>query len=238
MKKPFLLKAEQLSIGYPGRPLYRNLSFEFPTGSRLGILGANGSGKSTFIKTLLGLIPPLAGRYEWNGAPSIAYVPQEQQIDRIFPLSVQDMLRMGESGTRAEFDQKAGEMLRLFELSPQRKTLWRELSGGQRQRCLIARALMGDPEVLVMDEPLNSLDSIFRGKIWDILQTRLGLSWMVIDHDLNRVLHQVDWLCLLGGGKVLCAPKAELLNEVILSEAFGEKVHLHEENGRHQIHFL
>lgn len=241
----YLLKAENLSIGYPGRKLFESLNFEIPARQGVGILGSNGSGKSTFIKTLLGILPPLAGSYHWSGNPSFAYVPQEQQMDTLFPLSVEEVLKMGDldslsrwKDSSRSFRRKSSEMLQLFDLKSSQDKLLRELSGGQRQRSLIARALISDPEVLILDEPLNSLDSQFRQKIWSILDSRLGLSWMMIDHDLNRILHHVDWLFLLGQGKVRCAPKMELLQDEILSEAFGEKVHVHEENGRHQIHFL
>ncbi len=245
MSSQYLLKAENLSIGYPHRRLYQNLNFEIPAQTRVGILGANGSGKSTFVKTLLGIIPPLAGHYHWGAKPTLSYVPQEQQMDLIFPLSVEESLKMGDlhslsrwKDSTSAFKASSESVLELFELENLRHKLLRELSGGQRQRALIARALISHPDVLILDEPLNSLDSSFRQKIWNILDTQSFLSWMMIDHDLNRILHHVDWLCLLDGRQIRCAPKAELMKEEILSEVFGEKVHLHEENGRHQIHFL
>lgn len=245
MNSNYLLKVEKLSIGYSNHPLYRNLNFEIPTQTRLGILGANGSGKSTLVKTLLGILPPLAGSYEWGNEATLSYVPQEQQMDLIFPLSIDESLKMGDlkslsrwKDSTPTFEGASDAMLRLFELEDLRHKLLRQLSGGQRQRALIARALISHPDVLILDEPLNSLDSSFRQKIWGILNSQSFLSWIMIDHDLNRILHHVDWLCLLGGDQVRCAPKAELMKEEILSEVFGEEVRVYEENGRHQIHFL
>ncbi len=243
-----LLKLQNLEIGYPGQKLAGPLSWEIPQGLRLGIIGGNGAGKSSFVKTLLGIVPPLSGSFHWANNIQFTYVPQEHQMDKLFPLSVEDILKMGSLNqlshfkfTSKQFEKKAGELLEMMELQNFRKKLLRELSGGQRQRALIARALMCEPEVLIMDEPHNSLDHQFREKIWNILEelrkTR-SFSWMVIDHDLNRILTQIDWICLMGQGKAFCGPVAEILNERILTEAYGEPVHVHEENGRFQIHFL
>ncbi len=235
----FLLQTQNLSIGYSGQVLLKGLNLKLPPQIRLGIIGGNGSGKSTLVKTLLGILPPLAGNYEWAPHTHFGYVPQEQQLDRIFPLTVEDILKMGDFSSL--FEKKSQEVLRLVELNHFQKKLFRELSGGERQRALIARALISEPEVLVMDEPHNSLDYTFREKIWRILKERAKhfiFSWLVIDHDLNRILNQIDWLCLLGRNQAFCGPVQEVLHEKTLSEAYEEPVHIHEENGRFQIHFL
>ncbi len=243
-----LLTLHALEIGYQNLKVAGPLSWQIPQGIRLGIIGGNGSGKSSLVKTLLGIIPSLSGSYQWAENTQFTYVPQEHQMDRLFPLNVEDILKMGSLNqlshfklTSKKFEMKAAELLEKMELLPLRKKLLRELSGGQRQRALIARALMCEPEVLIMDEPHNSLDHQFREKIWNVLeklrQTR-SFSWMVIDHDLNRILTQIDRIRLMGQGKVFCGPIQEILNEKTLTEAYGEPVHVHEENGRFQIHFL
>jgi zinc/manganese transport system ATP-binding protein len=175
-------------------------------------------------------------------------VPQEHQLDLLFPLNVRDLLKMGAllelphlRGSSPAFEKSADAVLDLFEIRGLHRTLFRELSGGQRQRALIARALLAHPSVLVMDEPHNSLDSSFREKLWEVLkefQKERTLAWIVIDHDLNRILHRINWLCLMGPQKVVTGPVEEMLKPSILSEAFGEPVHVHQENGRFQVHFL
>jgi len=242
-----LLQAKNLKMGYLGVNLFKPLSFTIPQGTRVGIIGGNGSGKSTFVKTILGLTPTLSGSYTWAAQTRFGYVPQEQHIDRLFPLTVDDVLSMGLMPLRSrwkfsssDFESKAEKVLKNLDLLPLRKKLLRELSGGQRQRTLIARALIDEPNVLIMDEPHNSLDHQFREKIWETLETyqNANFSWMVIDHDLNRIVNQVNWLCLLGENNFFCGPVEEILNEKTLSEAYGETVHVHEKNHRFEIHFL
>ncbi|MFO1519998.1 MAG: ABC transporter ATP-binding protein [bacterium] len=243
-----LLRLQQLEIGYPGKPLASPFSLEIPPNVRLGIIGGNGSGKTTLVRTLLGLLPPLRGSYRWQEGSTFGYVPQEHQLDSLFPLTVQDLLKMGAFETLPRFksssfafEKASRALLDRFEIRGQEHRLFRELSGGQRQRALIARALLNRPEVLILDEPHNSLDYLFREKLWKILgeiQKEASFAWIVIDHDLNRILHQVDWICLMGPQKAVCAPLREVLQEKVLSEAFGEPVHVHQENGRFQVHFL
>jgi ABC-type Mn2+/Zn2+ transport system ATPase subunit len=243
-----LLHTQQLQIGYPGHPLSSALEMKIPSPVRLGIIGGNGSGKTTLVKTLLGLLDPLAGGFQWEVGVTFGYVPQESQMDMIFPLTVLDLLKMGfhqalpRLGNTSEvFEESSQQVLQLFEISHLQNILFRELSGGQRQRALIARALIHYPKVLVMDEPHNSLDHNFREKLWNILerlQYKNNISWMVIDHDLNRIINQVNWLCLMGNKKTFYGPTEEILNEDILSEAYEEPVHVHQENNKYQVHFL
>jgi ABC-type Mn2+/Zn2+ transport system ATPase subunit len=238
-----LLQLNHLQAGYPDRPLASPLSVQIPVGARLGVIGGNGSGKTTLVKTLLGLLPPYGGHYVWDRGASFGYVPQENQMDPLFPLTVKDLLKMGAIGTSTskEFEKRFHEVMALFEIEELGGQLIRDLSGGQRQRALLARAMIPHPSVLVMDEPHNSLDYFFREKLWKILrefQNKNSFSWIVIDHDLNRVLNQVDWICLIGPHKTICAPTSEVLQPEILSEAYEEPVHIHREEGRFQIHFL
>ncbi len=243
-----LIQFKNLIIGYPSRPISSPLSFEIPEGIRLGIIGGNGTGKSTLVKTLLGLTPPFKGSYQWKQKTTFAYVPQESQIDSLFPLKVLDLLKMGWTKplprlgrSSKEFRKTAKEVLTLFEMDGFEKRLFRELSGGQRQRVLIARAWMSNPHVIVLDEPHNSLDYAFREKLWEILEKErreYSLSLFMIDHDLNRILNQVDWLCVLGPSEIICGPKEEILEPNILSRVYKAPLHIHQEDHAFQIHFL
>jgi zinc transport system ATP-binding protein len=243
-----LLQLKNLQAGYSGRPLASPLSVEIPMGAHLGVIGGNGSGKTTLVKTLLGLLSPYAGSYQWHPDSSFGYVPQEHLLDPLFPLTIKDLLKMGAmetlhhgTTTSKEFEKRYHEVMALLEIENLGGQLFRELSGGQRQRALIARALLSYPNVLVMDEPHNSLDYFFREKLWKILrqfQNKNSFSWIVIDHDLNRILNQVDWICLIGPHQTICGPTQEVLKPEILSEAYEEPVHIHQEEGRFQVHFL
>jgi len=115
-------------------------------------------------------------------------------------------------------------------------------SGGQRQRALIARALISHPNVLILDEPFNSLDYLFKQKLWNILESlreREGLSILLIEHDLNRIVNQIDWVILLGIGRTLFGPARDILSESNLSDTFQTPARiLREAHDQIQIRFL
>jgi ABC-type Mn2+/Zn2+ transport system ATPase subunit len=90
-----ILQIRDLVVGFPGRPLHEPLTLDLPAGSRLGVIGGNGSGKSTLMKTLMGLLKPYRGSYRWQENASFGYVPQENQVDLLFPMTVGDLLNMG-----------------------------------------------------------------------------------------------------------------------------------------------
>ncbi len=146
MTHDVLLSLRDLVVGYPGRALSSPMSLQIPPGARVGVIGANGSGKTTFIKTLLGLVPPLEGSCSWREGTTFGYVPQENQIDPLFPLTIEDLLKMGMTerlprwrASDGDFEEAATRMLAELGMTSGRDQLVRELSGGQRQRALIAR---------------------------------------------------------------------------------------------------
>lgn len=243
-----VLQIQDLVAGYPGRALTTPLNLRLPKSSRLGIIGGNGSGKSTLMRTLLGLISPLQGRILWSSEISLGYVPQENQVDMLFPLSVFDLLKMGAMGrlprlraSTRKLDEDLNKVLEAMEISQLRNALLRDLSGGEKQRALIGRAWISRPQVMLMDEPFNSLDYRFKEKLWGIFKTWQQdheLTLILIDHDLNRLINQVDHLIVLGPKGALCGSAAEILRPEILSEAYGAPLHVHRENDLLQVHFL
>jgi ABC-type Mn2+/Zn2+ transport system ATPase subunit len=242
------LQLQNLIIGYPGRTLSNPLSLEIPVGTSLGIIGGNGTGKTTLVKTLMGLIPPLQGGLHWKQGTTFGYVPQESQIDMLFPLTVFDLLKMGMiyhlprlRRTSRTAEKAASSILDEMEIHPLKEHLVRNLSGGMRQRALIARAWISKPQVLIMDEPFNSLDHVFKEKLWNIFaewKKNHELTLVIIDHDLNRIINQVDWAIVLGPQGTISGPTAEVINPENLSKAYGAPLHVHQENGHLQVHFL
>ena len=234
-----ILEIENLSVGYNGKALSGPFNLSLPKGTTLGILGTNGSGKTTLMKTLLGLTAPLFGSYHWEPGSRFGFVPQESEIDSLFPLTLQDLLEMGAPrGAKTGTMEKILVQLGMEHLS---NKLFRELSGGQKQRALVGRALMGNPEVLLFDEPFNNLDYAFRKKLMDqilVWNREKSMTVILIEHDINRILNEVDYMIILGPHESFAGLTRELLKEKTLEAAYEAPLHIHEENGKLQIHFL
>lgn len=213
--------AKHLDFSYGHDQIIHNLSFEIRKGEYVGLIGQNGSGKSTVLKLLLGLIKPSKGSIELLGSPmenfkkwdQVGYVPQRSGIfDKTFPATVEEIVAMGTVGQKKLFraldteDQKnVTEALEEVDLIPLRKRLISELSGGQQQRVLIARALAGKPEILFLDEPVVGIDTIVQKKFYKLLQhlnKDLGITLLLVSHDLDIVAHEADYLMLMSEGEV------------------------------------
>lgn len=243
-----LLTLNRLVVGYSGRGLSSPLNLEVSAGTSLGIIGGNGTGKTTLVKTLMGLIPPLEGEVFWKQGTRFGYVPQENQVDMLFPLRILDLLKMGMVGKLPRFRNSSPSLkeaihsiLAEMEISSLKHSLVRDVSGGERQRSLIARAWVSKPDVLIMDEPFNSLDYLFKEKLWRIFanwKENHPLTLVMIDHDLNRIINQVDQVIVLGSHGTVCGSTREVITPENLTKAYGAPLHVHHENGNLQVHFL
>jgi zinc transport system ATP-binding protein len=167
----------------------------------IGLIGPNGGGKTTLIKVLLGLLPPIRGQIRImgksvkEGRRYIGYVPQVVEFDRGFPISVWDVTRMGCLGKRrllrrytSKDDESVTEALRHVEMLELRNRYIGELSDGQRQRVYIARALAAEPKILLLDEPTASVDSQVSSRIYELLShLNEHVTILMISHDMNAV---------------------------------------------------
>lgn len=202
-----------VSASYNGRPALENVSFTVPEGTFSALIGPNGAGKSTCLRLLLGLVKPDAGHVEVFGrgpgqdTRPIGYVPQKVTIPRGFPITVLDVALMGRTGILGPgkrpgtVDRDAARaalvQVGLGELETRR---FQDLSGGQQQRVLIARALCGEPRLLLLDEPTAGLDSAARARFYALvceLQHAKGLTLLCATHDLDVVGEHADALILL-----------------------------------------
>ncbi len=241
-----LLQAQHLVCGYGTQAQTPPLDLFIPGGEIVGILGPNGSGKSTLLKTLLGILPPVAGSYFWETSAAFGYMPQNGDIDPLIPFTLQDVVLMGERphwwpGMSRATKSRLQEVLAWLEMQGLERCMYRELSGGQKQRVLLGRALMSWPNTLILDEPFSSLDYRFRLQMWEQLsrwrdENSGSLIW--IDHEMNHVINHATYLILLGGKRIFSGPTQELLTEEVFTQAYEVPLHLHQENGLHQIHFL
>lgn len=206
-----VLKLEGAAFGYGGRPLLQGVNLEVHAGELLGIIGPNGGGKTTLIRGTLGLIPALSGRVQ-RPERDLGYVPQRESLDAIFPLSVEEVVEMGAYGrlsglrllARAERELARAQLERVG-LEDRARAPFSRLSGGQRQRVLIARALMGAPRLLVLDEPTSGVDHEAELRVLDLLKSlceKENMAVLLVSHHLALLRHAVQDVLLIDGGRV------------------------------------
>ena len=206
-----ILQVRRLSVGYPDLTLATRLSFDIDGGTTLAVLGANGSGKSTFVKILLGLLSPLAGRLAWPaGRPrEVGYLAQMTEFDRRFPIRVRDLVAMGAwrglglwSGLDRAGRGRVAAALDQAGVSPIADQPLHTLSGGQLQRALFARVIMQDAPLILLDEPFAAVDQTTESHLLSIiLRWRAeGRAVVLVVHDLSSVLDHCTHALLLGGG--------------------------------------
>ncbi len=206
-----LFTCHRLSVGYQKQAVLCDLSFSVPAGAYVCIVGENGAGKSTFLKTMLGLLPTVSGELVFgNGVEktSIGYLPQQTPQQKEFPATVQEIVRSGCQGrckVRPFYSKKdkakAKEAMARLGLSGLEKRSFRALSGGQQQRVLLARALCAANGLLVLDEPVAGLDPNATEGMYQLildLNRRDGCSILMISHDVKKVLQDATHVLHLG----------------------------------------
>lgn len=203
-----MLTTNMLEVGYD-RPLFDPVDVDVEAGIVMLIEGPNGSGKSTLIKTLIGLLSPLGGSYEWAVPPAeLRFVPQTRTVDVMLPATVEDVMLSGfqrgsgwASIRRQTDDGDVDKALALVEMADFRSQLFRELSEGQKQLVLLARALLGDPTVLMLDEPAASMDPERERTAVDLLarqRDHFGRTVIMIAHGSQPARDVADCTLRIG----------------------------------------
>lgn len=234
-----------VSFLYGDNEILRNVTFSVNEGDYLGIIGPNGGGKSTLLKVLLGLLKPQKGVVKIFGETiddfrekyRIGYVPQRiAQGDVYFPATVEEVVKSGRivrRGLFRPFSQKDIEevntAIRAAGIEDIRHELIGDLSGGQKQRVFIARALAGNPRILILDEPVVGVDIQSQGRFYAFLKKinkDMGLTIIFVSHDIDAVAHEVTSIMCLNHSLISHGSTQEVLTDSHLKELYGKDLKL------------
>ena len=240
-----------------GRVVWSDVSLEIDAGEFVAVLGPNGVGKSTLLQVILGLLPVETGRVEVLGQPvgranaRVGYLPQRRAFDPATPVRGTDVVRLGLDGDRwgvpipfaGRFtssgrarQQRVREVIGLVGASGYAERPIGQCSGGEQQRLLIAQALVREPELLLLDEPLDSLDVTNQASVSALIQKvcrELGVAVMLVAHDVNPILPYLDRVLYLAHGGALMGPPADVITADTLSTLYGTPIDvLHDRSGR------
>ena len=214
-----IIEANHLSFSRDGVPIVSDFSFSITRGQFVAIIGPNGGGKTTLVKLILGLLRPRSGTLQVNAR--LAYVPQRGgNMDPQFPATVGEIVHAGLAG-RSDSKTAVKDTLETMGIAHLEDRTLAALSGGERQRALIAKALVGKPELLILDEPTDGLDPGTRDALYATLhqlKTKQHVTILCVSHDVHAVVPQADAaLCLkhelVCHGEHACyLPKSELSN--------------------------
>lgn len=213
-----MIRIRDLEVGYGQEIVLRGVNLNIPTGVFLPFVGPNGGGKTTLLRAILGLIPLRAGRITtpFADAPP-GYVAQQKAIDPIYPVPVREIVRMGcrplnKTLSRAERRERVDRILDRLGLREHADKTFAQLSGGMRQKVMIARALVGEPRWVVMDEPTTELDESSQRLVLELLHTAVmaeGRTVLLAHHGRDALAPYAEQACFVGNGGARIVPLAE-----------------------------
>lgn len=219
-----LIESDNISFGYDSSPLFTNISFKLNYGETLGIIGPNGSGKTSLLKILAGLLSPTKGKINFTpdtkiieSKSFISYVPQRTLFNESLPLSGMDILNL-----HCEDKDKINEMITLVNMEDKINRRFSLMSGGEKQRILIAQAIINSPHLLILDEPNKGLDSSGQDQLLSILkeaQEKNKMGIIMVDHNINQTFNFCQKILCLGR-KTHWHDSKELLDQKILNSIY------------------
>lgn len=228
-----ILKIKDLSVAYGNKTVLTDVNLEVFSRDFIGVIGPNGGGKTTLLKVILGLLAPKSGSVEYfrEGKPCsdlrMGYMPQQAMIDRCFPISVREVLLSGLNkernllhGLKDAQKQRVKEIEEYLGLSELSASPISQLSGGQLQRTLLGRALVSNPELLILDEPNTYIDKFFERKLYNLLgEMNSCCAIIVVSHDIGTVIQNVKSIACVEHG--LDYHSADSISKEQLEESLG-----------------
>lgn len=236
-----IIDVRGMAAGYDGRPVLHDVDLRVETGEFVGLVGPSGSGKTTLLRALMGMAPLYAGTVEVDGCvvhererPAVGYVPQVEAIDWNFPVTVEEVVLMGRATVsgrwpwpRAQDRKDAGHLLDRLGIAAFRGRHIRALSGGQQQRVFLARALIRNPHLLILDEPTSGVDIKTRDDVLHLLTdlNAEGVTVLLSTHEINAVAtHLPRVVCVRGRVIADGPPSAVFTAETLRSTFDGDMV--------------
>ncbi len=235
------IEVNDLTVAYGEEPVLWDIDVTVPAGILMAIVGPNGAGKTTLVKAILGLVTPAAGQVLIHGEPYdeqrrlVGYVPQRGSVDWDFPTSVLDVVMMGRYGElgwfrrpRSRERELAFRALEKVEMEDFASRQISQLSGGQQQRVFLARALVQDARVYLMDEPFQGVDATTERAIVTVLKglRAEGKTVVAVHHALQTVEEYFDWVTLLNVRRIASGPVREVFTPDLLRRTYGGNIPL------------
>lgn len=225
-----LVRLDQVTVSFDDAPCLERADFKLDLGDYTGIVGPSGAGKTTLLKVLAGAVKPTGGRVIHAPGVRVGYVPQVDQINWYFPVTVIETLlmagdrhRLAPWASRAD-RAKAIELLSQLGIGELAGRQIRALSGGQQQRVFIARALMGEPDALLLDEPTSGVDVATRHDVLHVLHDLnhdRGIAVVITTHDLNGIAAHMHTIVCLNRKIITAGPPSEVLTREVLEQTYG-----------------
>ena len=241
---------ESASVAFGRRTIWSEANFKITGGEFVGLIGPNGTGKTTLLRVLLGQVPLAAGRVQvlgrppGRGNPAIGYVPQRRSLAADLAVRGYDLVLLGLVGHRWGFGpasaaerQVVDEALEAVGASAYADQPVGLLSGGEQQRLLIAQALLTNPKLLLLDEPLASLDLKSQHEIVHLVEairTERQMAVILVAHDLNPLLEMLDGIVFILNGRVVAGTLDEVVRSDLLSQLYETAVHVHVTSDGHR----
>lgn len=232
-----ILDVENLSVSYGSDEIFKDISFSVKKGDYIGVVGPNGAGKTTLIKAMIGIVPISKGKVKFVDqgrqlSETIGYIPQKVMIgDKIFPATVEEIVLSGLLSKKSfpryynkKDKEKLEEIIQTLTINDIRKQKFGNLSGGQQQKVLLARALISEPEILFLDEPISALDVNTRDNFYTTigaLNKEKNISILFVSHDVSTIGKYTNKMLYIDRGLLFYGSYEEFCKSGEMTKYFG-----------------